>query len=140
MELRMKRSQRSAGLMGGKVKFALEAQLLINEEERSLIKKYGLGKNIVFSSEAAQKRAASALTSAATGNLWGAAKGAVSAGLAMLSFKITVDSLTRGQTIELNELEELLAAEEGVVEACQTTKAFLAAAATFDGQEVVMAI
>ena len=111
-----------------------------SEKVGALIKKYGLGKEIVYSSEATRKHATAALSGAATGNLWGAAKGAVRAGMAMLSFSITIDSLTKGQTIELNDLPELLAAEEGVVEACQTTKAFLEAAATFDGQEILMAV
>lgn len=140
MELRMKRSQRATGLMGGKVKFALEAQLLINEEERALIKKYKLGDTLVFASGNAVKHADAALASVDTGRMWSMAAGAVRAGLSRLSFQVTIDSLTKGQTIELNELPELLAAEEGVVEACQTTKAFLEAASTFDGREVVMAI
>lgn len=140
MELRMKRSQRSTGLMGGKVKFALQAQLLINEEERALIKKYKLGDTIVYASSNTYKHADAAVAGVEAGHLWGMAQGAVRLGLAKLSFQVTIDSLTRGQTIELNELPELLAAEEGIVEACQTTKAFLEAASTFDGQEVVMAI
>lgn len=140
MQLVVRRSQRAAGLMGGKVKFGLNAQILITEEERGLIRKYGLGSSQVYNSEQARKHAAAAATSLATGSVWGAAKGALSAGRMALSLRCTIDSLTKGQFIECAEMEELLAAEEAIVEACQTTKAFLEAAATFDGRELLMDI
>ena len=50
---------------------------------------------------------------------------------------ITIASLERGQHIELKSLDELLAAEDAIMEACRTLRAYLETAATFDGREVL---
>src|SRR5205085_1993164 len=52
MQLKLKRTQRSAGLMGGKVIFGLDARADLSAEERSLVQKYALGKMVVYDSEA----------------------------------------------------------------------------------------
>ena len=140
MRLVLRRSQREAGLMGSKVVFALDAKIDPSEEERALIKRYKLGKVIVYSSEAAQRHATRTQEHLNSGTWGGLAKGLTRLGMAALSLKCTIDSLTNGQHIECQELPELLSAEEAIVEACNNAKAFLQAAATFDGQHVVMEI
>lgn len=140
MRLSLKRTQRETGLMGGKIVFALDAKIDPTEQERALIKRYRLGKVIVYSSEAAQRHAAATQQHLNAQTWGGLAKGIARLGMAALSLKCTIDSLTGGQHIECQELPELLSAEEAIVEACGNAKAFLEAAATFDGREVVMEI
>lgn len=140
MKLLLRRAQRSAGLMGGKVLFTLDARLAVTDEEAALIKKYGLGKLTIYSSETAQKHLGAAHANLGDGGVLGFAKGAVRIGLAALSLRCTIDSLTAGQHIECKEMEELLAAESAILEACNNAKAFLEVSKTFDGREQVIEI
>ena len=137
MKLSMRRSQRDTGMLGNKVVFALDAQIHPTAEEQLLIKRYKLGKEMVYSSEAAQRHAAAAQDSAERGGFVGLAKAAVNAGKAALSLRCTVDSLIAGQRIECHNLPELLSAEDAIMTACQNAKAFLSTAETFDGREDV---
>lgn len=139
MKLLLRRNQKS-GMLTGKVTFTLDARLETTSEEASLVKKYGLGKLTIYSSETAQKHLGSAATSLATGNVLGLAKGAIRVGLAALSLRCTIDSLTSGQHIECKDMEELLAGEAAIVEACNNAKVFLEVSKTFDGREQVIEI
>ena len=140
MYLYLRRSQGQSGMMSTKVIFALDARIDLAPEEKQLMQLYKLGSLTVYSSENAKKHAGSVAGNLATGNLWGTAKAAVSAGMMALSLRCTLDSLTRGQHIECNDMSELLAAESAIVEACNTAKAYLQAAQTFNGQEEVYEI
>jgi hypothetical protein len=138
MKLSMRRSQRDAGMLGNKVVFALDAKIQPTSEEQLLIKRYKLGKLTVYDSETARKHLASAQDAAQQGGIAGLAKAALSAGMRALSLRCTIDSLVGGQRIECQELPELLSAEEAIMQACQTAKAFLATAQTFDGREQIL--
>lgn len=140
MKLFLRRSQKDSGLMSNKVTFALDARIDPTTEEEALIKKYKLGKLTVYSSENARKHATSTLANLATGSVVGAAKAAVNAGMMALSLRCTIDSLCGGQHIECKDMEELLGAEAAIIEACNTAKAFLETAVTFDGSEQVIDI
>jgi hypothetical protein len=65
-------------------------------------------------------------------------RASVSAAMAALSLRITVDSLIRGVHVECNSMDELLAAEKAIREAASNLKAYLDTAATFDGREEVI--
>ena len=140
MQLSIRRSQRDGGMFGSKVVFALDARLHPTAEEQALIKRYKLGKEIVYASEEAQRHGAATVAAANRGTLGGLAKAALSAGMANLALRCTIDSLTMGQRIECQNLPELIGAEEAIVQACNNAKAFLEAATTFDGRELVMDI
>ena len=140
MKIFLRRAQRDAGLLGGKVVFSLDARIEPTPEEMGAMRKYKLGGITVYSSENAKKHAAGVAGNLATGNLWGTAKAAASAGMMALSLRCTLDSLTKGQHIECKDMGELLGAEAAIVEACNTAKAFLEAAVTFDGREQVLEI
>lgn len=140
MKIYLKRSQRGAGLLGSKVIFSLDARIEPTREEAEAIRKYRLGGVSVYNSENAKKHATSVAGNLATGKLWGTAKAAVSAGMMALSLRCTLDSLTNGQHIECKDMEELLGAEAAIIEACNTAKAFLQAALTFDGREEIIEI
>lgn len=137
MKLSMRRSQRDAGMLSSKVIFALEAQIQPTAEEQALIKRYKLGKLTVYNSEATQRHAASAIDSAERGGLLGLAKAAISASVAALSLRCTIDSLLGGQRIECQDLPELISAEDAIMTACKNAKMFLTTASTFDGREEV---
>ncbi len=125
MQLKLKRSQRSGGIMGGKVIFGLDARADCRPEEQGLVKKYALGKIVVYDSEARKKRNEVRLwpfrrcrehakvygASSAGRSLWKNARGLASAAMMALSLRVTVDSLMSGQHIECKDLDELLGAE-----------------------------
>lgn len=153
MQLKLKRSQRSGGVLGGKVFFVLDARTDLSSDEQSLIKKYALGKLVVYDSEARKKHAESMAghladaenTSVvhATGksvgkSLWSNARGIASAAMMALSLRVTVDSLVTGEHIECKDLAELLGAEGAIRSACNNLMAYLETAATFDGREEVI--
>lgn len=151
MQLKLTRSQRSAGLMGGKVLFALDARAELTPDEQSLVRKYNLGKLVVYDSEARKKHTQSAFghfddaagtqgyqLSSAGKSLWKNARGLASIAMMALSLRVTVDSLVSGQHIECKEMDELLGAEGAILDACKNLKAYLETALTFDGREEVV--
>jgi hypothetical protein len=152
MQLKLKRSQRSGGMLGGKTIFVLDARVDPSAQEAALIKKYGLGKMVVYDSAARQKHQAHAMAHGEAGaglpwnptagavasSLWSTTKGLASAAMASLSLSVTIDGLISGQHIECKDLNELLGAMHAIKEACQTTKNFIDVATTFDGREEVL--
>jgi hypothetical protein len=151
MQLKLKRSQRAGGIMGGKVLFGLDARAELSPDERNLVQKYGLGKIVVYDSEARKKSTAAAYghfdeaantpgygASSAGRSLWKNARGIASAAMMALSLRVTVDGLMNGQHIECKDLDELLGAESAIRDACGNLKAYLETAVTFDGREEVV--
>lgn len=153
MQLKLQRSQRAGGMMGNKVVFILDARVEPSEEERALIKKYGLGKMNVYDSEARKKHQAGAFGhfdnaagapvlgasgKSIAGSLWSNARGLASLAMMSLSLNVTIDGLIAGQHIECKDLDELLAAQLAIVEACRSAKGYLDVATTFDGREEVL--
>ena len=152
MQLKLKRSQKSGGLMGGKVIFILDARAEPSAEETALIKKYALGKMNVYDSAARQKHQANSAAHfegsklegfmppgiAVASSLWKTTRGLASAAMSALSLSVTVDSLISGQHIECKDLDELLGAEGAISEACKNTKTYIDVASTFDGREEVV--
>ena len=151
MQLKLRRSQRAGGLMGGKVIFGLDARADLSADEQNLVKKYGLGKLIVYDSEARKKHQGAAYGhfdaaantpgysgSSAARSLWSNARGLASAAMMALALRVTVDSLVSGQHIECKDLDELLGAEGAIRDACGNLKAYLETALTFDGREEVV--
>ena len=145
MQLKLKRSQRAGGMLGGTVVFMLDARADLTAEEQDLVKKYKLGKDVVYDSEKRKKHAETAVAHAeATSGLKSAkvfyyvARASVSAAMAALSLRITVDSLMKGQHVECKDLDELLGAQNAILEACDALRNYLDVAQTFDGREEVI--
>lgn len=145
MQLKLKRSQRTGGMLGGKVIFALDARTDLTPDEKGLVSKYGLGKLVVYDSEARKKHSETAYghfdegaSSTVGRSLWKNARGIASAAMMALSLRVSVDSLTSGQHIECKDLDELLGAEAAILNACKNLKAYLETAQTFDGREEVL--
>ncbi len=66
-------------------------------------------------------------------------RGMLSAAMAGLSLKVTIDSLSSGQHIECKDLDELLALRGRFVKLVSNVKAYLGTAQMFDGTEEVIA-
>jgi hypothetical protein len=145
MNLKLRRTQRSAGMMNKKIYFALDARADLTAEERSLVEKYGLGNTVVYDSEARKAHAgavqdhfADAREASGGRSLWKTARGLASAAMAAMTLRITVGSLISGQHVECKDLDELLGAEAAIMEGCRNLKAYLETALTFDGREEVL--
>jgi hypothetical protein len=120
--------------------FALDARIELTNEEKDLIRKYNLNKELLYTSEEAKQHAASVLSTPSVPGLRDLAKMAVSRARLSLSLKCTVDSLVKGQHIECKDVAELIAAEAAIVEAAQTLKTYLQAALSFDGREELVEV
>jgi hypothetical protein len=146
MQLKIQRSQRTGGLTGATAFFCLDVRAQYAAEEAHNITRYGLGKEVIYNSQAAKRHLDNAgghLDRSIAGDslatkAGGLARGVVSLAMAKLNLNISIASLGRGHHIECKDLAELLDAEGTIMEACRNTKKFLAAAATFNGSEVVV--
>lgn len=137
MQLKVKRSQRTSGLMGKTVVFCADIRAEYTPEKRTNINKYNLGGEVIYNSRAAAdhlERMGRQVDGSATGLL----KGLGSLVLAKMNLNITIASLQQGHHIECKDLSELLECEEAVMTACKNLKGFLEAAATFDGREILV--
>jgi hypothetical protein len=137
MQLKVKRSQRTTGLMGNTVVFCADIRAEYTDEERANINKYGLGGEVIYNSRAAADHL-ERMGRQVNGTTGGLLKGLGSLVLAKMNLNITIASLKQGHHIECKDLGELLECEEAVMTACKNLKGFLEAAATFDGREILV--
>jgi hypothetical protein len=138
MQLKLTRSQRDGGIVSKTVLFCLDARVQLTSEEQASVSRYKLGGQLIYNSEASQRRVKAGEAAMADGKGSGNLKALAQFALARLHLNITVDSLQRGQHIECKSLEELLQAEEALMEACKNLRAYLDTAASFDGREVLI--
>lgn len=155
MRLKLRRSQRSRFM--GKMYFALDARIELTAEERSLVEKYHLGDSVIYESTSRERHRNAMMAHAESTRdqpglldspkdqllglgktLFRVARAGASATAAALSLRVTVYSLMRGVHIECKSMNELLGAENAIVEAAQNLKAHLQTAMTFDGREEII--
>ena len=137
MQIKITRTQRKGGIMGGKIIFALDMRAEYTEKERDTINKYNLGGEVIYNSAAAQAHLEEAGKRLSEGGLVG---GFVSMAMARMKLNITIVSLKEGVHIECKDLAELLEAEKTVKEACQNLVSYLHVAQSFDGRVDVVEI
>lgn len=126
MKLLLRRSQKKG--MIGNITFVLDARSELTPEEQENVKKYKMGKEILYYKEKVD-------TSSADPNTWsGIARGLAARAL---NIKITVDDVVNGKAIECKDILEMRAAEEQLKEACQLFKQMLESAARFEGEQVI---
>ena len=152
LQLKIRRSQKGggSGLLSTKPTFMLDARVELSPDDQALVTKYSLGEMVVYDSKARRARSeetaghyqdAYASSYSSVGRMsWQALKGVTSAALAALTLRVTVNSLIKGQHIACKELDELIAAEAAIIEACETIKGYLQTALTFDGREDLIEI
>lgn len=137
MQLKIKRSQRESGVMSSKVIFAIDVRAEYSPSERASIQRYKLHNEVIYNSEASKRHLARA-NAQLDGSTRGALKSLASFALVAMNLNITIKSLERGHHVECKSMEELLDAEETLIDACKNVKAYLDTAATFDGREVLI--
>ena len=130
MKLHIKRAQKKSGMIAKNVIFTLDARTEYTEEEAFAIREYNMGGEVIYNSEKSRKH----LENSATGGLF---KAMTSLAMASLSLNITIESLSRGVHVECKSLDEVIAAEEAVRNACENLKHYLLIAQSFDGREEV---
>lgn len=134
MELRIKREQTTSGMFGNKVSFVIRARGLLTQEEAANIRKYGIGGEVIYNSEAARKHLQN--TANARNNI----TALISLARAKMSLNITIDSLTQeGHTITCSNLDEAIGAEDALKEACEAAATYIKVASAFDGSEEIFA-
>ena len=137
MQLKIARNQKS-GLMGRNVIFALDARAEFTPEEESSIKKYHLGSQIVYSSEAF-KNSVNTMLDVGRG-IGNPLAGFAAMARSKLALKVTIDDLKKGVHLELKDLSEAIGAEEAIIAGCKAAKEFIDAAGFFDGREEIIDI
>ena len=137
MQLKVKRSQRTSGLMGRNVLFCADIRAEYTEEERANINKYSLGGDVIYNSRAATEHL-ERMGRQVNGTAMGLLKGLGSLALSKMNLNVTIASLQQGHHIECKDLGELLECEDAILTACKGIKVFLAAAETFDGREIIV--
>jgi hypothetical protein len=137
MQLKTAKSQKETGMVTKTMVFCLDARVELTQEEQDAIKKYKLGKEVLYNSEAAQQHLDRGASGLVQGTIGGAMKAFAGLALAKMSLQVTIDSLSKGQHIECKDMLELVGAEDTIKLACQNMKKFLEIAKTFDGKEMV---
>ena len=128
MKLRLNKSQRSSGVMSKKVMFSLGAQVDLTAQEAEYVKKYKMGREVIYNKDRINQKAALPST----------VGGLVRDISAMtMNINLTVDDLVKGRTIECKDIVEMIDAEESVKSACQGMKNLLEACAGFEGEEII---
>ncbi len=123
MKILLRRDQK--GGMLGKISFILDVRAELTGEEQADIKKYKLGKTMLYERDK--------MGDPGSGLLGLASRLAFKA----MNITVSVDDLSKGKQIECKDIIEMLAVEEQLKEACQTFKAVLSAAAHFGGEDVL---
>lgn len=138
MQLKLCRSQRTAGMLSKSVMFMLDVRLDLTAEEAANVKRYKLGDLVVYNSAASRKHLEVAAEAAVRETAGSFVSYIARTTMARLSLNITVDGLTKGQHVECKDLDELIAAENAITQAAQATHTYLEIAKTFDGREVIV--
>ena len=129
MKLKLRRSQKSG--MTGNVTFKMMAIVDLEVDESAAVRKYKLGKEVVY--ESPKGAAASQLLAV------GGAFSGITATIAAKAMNqiLTVDDLVKGKEIACKDINEMMAAEEQIREACLGLSRILFVCQHFDGEEVI---
>ena len=128
MQLSMRRSQKSSGMISKSVKFTLEAKVKLTPAEAQNIEKYKMGSEIIYSKDRLGYNPHE--NDSAGGMLRNAAALAA-------AITLTVNDLVRGRTIECKDIVEMTAIVEQIKLACEHFKVLLDTAAGFEGEEIL---
>jgi len=136
MQLKIKRSQREAGVLSKNVVFCLDARVEFTAEEQASLARHKLWNECIYNSEASKRHYEKSMAQL-DGSFVGGLKSFASAAMANLSLNITIGKLASGQHVECRSMDELLGAEEAILTACQNLRSYIDTAASFDGREVL---
>lgn len=123
MKLKIARNQKSSML--GNVTFSLEARAELTPEEVESVRRYKMGKTMLYQRDE--------LVDPGRGLLGLASRLAFK----MMNVTVTVDDLVHGKHLECKDIVEMRAVEEQIKDASRTFKDILETAAHFGGEELV---
>ena len=126
VELLLSKSQKS-GLMGG-ITFVLNVRAKLTDEETELVRRYKLGKILVY-----EKLPVSDAVASMSGGR------AFLTAVASKAFKLQmmVDNLVGGRMVECKDIGEMIAAHEQIEQAAENFYNLLMASKNFEGEEVI---
>jgi hypothetical protein len=127
MELLLSKSQKS-GMLSSTITFTLNIKTRLNEEEQALIKKYKMGKEVVYEKLP---------IGAAVAGMGGIAGALTAITAKALKLVFTVDDLVKGRTIECKDILDMIAAEQQIRDAADGFWGIIQASKNFEGEEVV---
>lgn len=128
MKLILRRSQQSSGMISKSVKFSLDARVQLTEEEAANVKKYKMGKEVLYSKD---RMGMNPYDMHSAGGL---ARNLVAAAAVV---SITADDLVRGKVVECKDILEMSGIVEQIKEASGVFKVMLDSASSFEGEEVL---
>jgi hypothetical protein len=138
VQLKIKRTQREGGVVSKTMIFCIDAMVHFTPEEAASLKRYKLGNQVIYNSEASARLLDRSANAQGDGkSLAGNFKSLALAALAGMKLNISINSLAAGQHVECKSLDELIGAENAIMEACENLRMYLATAATFDGRELL---
>lgn len=127
MELLLSKSQKS-GMLTSTITFVLNIRTKLTDEEQALVRKYKMGKEIVYEKLPVTETAS---------NLGGFAGALTAITGKALRLIFTVDDLVTGRTIECKDILDMIAAEQQIRDAADAFWGILQASKNFEGEEVV---
>lgn len=136
MKLKLRRSQKSG--MTGSVTFKLFFIVDLDAEEAAALKKYKLGKDVVYETPKGAAASEGLRMAAASGGLGSVGRG-LAATIAAKAFGqiLTVNDMVNGKEIACKDIGEMIAAEEQIKDACVSLARILYMCRHFDGEEVI---
>ena len=136
MKLKLRRSQKTG--LTGSVTFKLFFIVDLAEQEAAALKKYKLGKDIVYETPKGAAATEGLRMAASMGSLGGVGRGLAST-IAAKAFGqiLTVNDMVSGKEIACKDIGEMIAAEEQIKDACASLARILYMCRHFDGEEVI---
>jgi len=136
MKLKLRRSQKSG--LTGNVTFKLFFIVDLDPEEAAALKKYKFGKQVVYETPKGAAAAEGLKMAAAAGGLRGMGRG-LAATIAAKAFNqiLTVNDMVDGKEIACKDIDEMIAAEEQIRDACTSLSRILYICQNFEGEEII---
>ena len=128
MKLILRRQQQDTGLISKTVQFVLEAKVQLTEQEAANVKRYKMGKEVLYSKDRLGYRESD------NHNAKGMARNLAAIAVAIT---ITADDLVRGKTVACKDILEMSAIVEQIKSATEGFKVMLDTAAQFEGEQVL---
>ena len=136
MKLKLRRDQKSG--MTGKVSFKLFFIVDLDAGEAAALKKYKFGKQIVYETPKGAAANEGLMMAVAAGGLGGMGRG-LAATIAAKAFDhiLTVNDMVDGKEIVCKDIDEMIAAEEQIRDACTSLSRILYICQHFEGEEII---
>lgn len=128
MELLLSKTQKQGMLGMGSIIFVLNIKTRLSDEEQALVKKYKMGKEVVYEKLP---------IGAAVAGMGGIAGALTAITAKALKLVFTVDDLVKGRVIECKDILDMIAAEQQIRDAADGFWGIIQASKNFEGEEVV---